>query len=103
MDEATAHTLSEKKAEGEFGHAVTCRDHLPTLPEDCEYEAYYVEEHIMGSAGNMLNLTHSGLVLKRKSNDTTAAAPTAMTFQYFGLTGQARSQSNPNRGQALAL
>ena len=85
-DETEANAVAKAKAAKEGGGIVVSkREDLPTLDEGTTYEAYYVEETIMGTVGNLLNLTHSGLVLKNPQNET-AGAPKAMTFQYYGVT-----------------
>jgi len=85
-DEAQAIAGAKAKANKEAnGVLVRAREDLPTVPDDCEFEAFYAEEHIMGAAGNLLNLTHAGLVLRRKSAGSGKAPPEAMTFQYFGI------------------
>ena len=55
------------------------------LPDDCTFEVFYAEEHIMGAVGSLLNLTHSGLIMKHKDGMLADDVPTAMTFQYFGI------------------
>jgi hypothetical protein len=86
MGDDEVQELAKAKADEESGHGVHERGDLPTLSDTCSYELFYVEEHIMNTVGNLLNLTHGGLVLKKeKHGGATDSGPAAMTIQYFGV------------------
>ena len=76
--------LANAKCDGEQGVLVTQRSDLPISPDDCEFDVYYAEESIMGTVGSLLNLTHSGIILKTRGHRPDHV-PEAMTLQYCGV------------------
>ena len=84
MNKAEFDKLARAKSTGEQGVTVWRRADMPTLPDTVELDVFYAEESIMGTVGSLFNLTHSGLILHAKSSSP--GVPSAMTFQYFGVT-----------------
>ena len=73
--------LADAKAASQSAVVIRCRADLPTLPDTAEVEIFYCEESLGGSAGSLLQLTHSGLQASCK-----AASLPSTTLQYFGVT-----------------
>ena len=83
LSKEEARALANAKAKADRGVAVFKSTDMLALPNNVVYEVGYAEEFLFGTGGQMLELSHSGLIFTAKGYHSTA--PAVITLQYFGV------------------